>query len=561
MKKIPDFLSQAFEKSREAIMVTDQEDTIILVNPAFVEVTGYSANEILGKKQQFMRSKIHEKDHFENMDACLEEMGEWHREVFFQRKNEEIYPSELSVFRYLDDKKKLSHHVNIFSDISDKKQSDNQVQNITNYDGITGLPNRFLFKEHMQMAVSMAARKKNYLAILLLDLDRFKVVNDTFGHDLGDKLLKEVGVRLSSCVRGTDTLGYMGGDEFAITLTEIDSSDNAAMIARKILEAFKLSFHPGNQEMFVSTSIGITVFPTDGKDMDSLLKNADTALYQAKDKGKSDFEFYSPEMLEQVNQRLRIENDLHKAIKNDEFFLVYQPKIDLQNGKVCGMEALIRWVHPEKGFIPPDEFIYVAEETDLIAEIGQWVLNEACRQMVVWKEMGYKNLRMAVNVAAGEFAKPNYLEKLMLVLEKTGVNPFDLELELTERMIMDNVEDNILNLKKIKELGVHISIDDFGTGYSSLGYLRRFPIDSIKIDKSFIDDIPDDSDAGEISKAIIALAHSLRLYVVAEGVETREQLDFLVKEKCDQLQGYFFSKPLKQNDFTDLLVSKKELEL
>ena len=555
------FFSEIFEKSREGILITDHHGIITMANPAFTQISGYSENEILGKNYKLLESDFQDRKFFQGMRRKVVETGQWHGEVFDNRKDGETYPINLSIYRVTNEKGEISNFISFLSDLSKIKESEDKLQNITNFDLKTGLPNRLLFQEHFLMALRMASRRKRQIALLLLDLDRFKVINDTLGHQMGDRMLKIVGERLNECVRGSDTIGYMGGDEFSICLSDIEDTKNAAQIARKIHQTFDIPFNLGGEEVITSTSIGITIFPHDGEDMDSLLKNADTALYHAKAKGKSVYEFYSAEMLEKVNLRLEIEKDLHKAVKQKEFFLVYQPKVNLQTGNVSGMEALIRWVHPEKGFIRPDHFIGVAEESKLILPIGKWVLEEASRQIKQWEKDGFANLRVAVNVTAAQFGQSSFLEDLQEMMREIGIQPKNLELELTERMIMANAEESIIQLNKIKELGISISVDDFGTGYSSLAYLKRFPLDCIKIDKSFIDDIPGDNDAEAISRSIIALAHSLRMYVVAEGVETQEQLDFLLREGCDQMQGYLFSKPLKKEEFTELLTVKKKLDL
>jgi diguanylate cyclase (GGDEF)-like protein/PAS domain S-box-containing protein len=434
-----------------------------------------------------------------------------------------------------------------------RQQVEERVRHLAHYDELTGLPNRTMFNERLGHALSGAQRAERSLVVLFIDLDRFKNINDTLGHDAGDHVLKEVAQRLRSCLRASDTVGRLGGDEFVVLLEEPPRPLNAAVVAQKMLVALGKPFPVQGQEFHITASIGISSYPDDGTDMQTLMKNADIAMYRAKEQGKNNFQFYSAQINGHSIERLTLESSLRRALERSEFLLHYQPKLDLGTGRVTGVEALVRWQQPERGLIPPAEFIQLAEETGLIVPIGEWVLKTACAQNKTWQHQGLPPVRVAVNLSARQFAHADLLQDVSQVLKETGLDPAFLEFEITESMVMHNPEHAIVLLNELKAIGIHLAIDDFGTGYSSLGYLKRFPLDSLKIDRAFIRDLPGDSDDVAITRAIIAMAHSLRLSVVAEGVETAEQQDFLLEHDCDEIQGYYFSKPQPAAEIASLL--------
>jgi len=440
-----------------------------------------------------------------------------------------------------------------------RQQAEETINHLAYYDALTGLPNRALFNDRLAMALVQAQRHQRKLAVLFLDLDRFKTINDTLGHAMGDRLLQGVAQRLTSCVREGDTVARLGGDEFMLLLPGIEHVEDVAKIVQRVLEVLKPSFNFDGQEFHITSSIGIALYPNDSEDAEALLKNADTALHRAKEQGRNNYQFYIPSMNATSFERLILENNLRRALERKEFVLYYQPQVSLLTKRIVGMEALLRWQHPELGLVPPRKFIPLAEETGLIGSLGEWVLQTACAQNKAWQEVGFPPLRVAVNLSAHLFRQQGLVETVARVLKETRLNPHYLELEVTEGTLMENAEATVSTLRKLKEMGVHLSIDDFGTGYSSLSYLRRFPIDTLKIDQSFVWDISSDPDDATIARLIIAMAHSLKLKVVAEGVETEEQLSFLRFHQCDELQGYLFSKPVPAEAFTQLLQEERRL--
>lgn len=476
-----------------------------------------------------------------------------------------------------DDHGKAVRLTGTIQDITERRQAEDQIRFLAYYDNLTQLPNRLLFRERLDYALTRARRETTQVAILFLDLDRFKQINDTLGHSTGDSLLEAVATRLQECVRGIDpvtrnvpvethnTLARLGGDEFIIALGDITQIEDAAKVARRILTALKDPFRLDNNEVFVSSSIGISVFPDDGDNAEALLMNADAAMYHAKDEGRNNYQFYNTSMNEAAFAKLSLENDLRKAVERNELVLYYQPQIDIRSGNIISMEALLRWQHPERGLISPMEFIPLAEETGLIVPIGAWVLQAACVQTKAWHDAGHTMLSVAVNLSGRQFRENGLIQMVEQVLNDSGLDPEHLELEITESIIMQNAESTINTLNDLKAMGVKLSIDDFGTGYSSLSYLKRFPIDTLKIDRSFVRDITNEEEDEAITKAIIVMAQSLKLSVVAEGVETEQQLAILRKQGCPITQGYLFSKPIPAEQFLLLLeqhaTSNKPLEI
>ena len=450
-------------------------------------------------------------------------------------------------------------------DITERKNTEEQIAYLAYHDSLTGLPNTRLFKDRLIHAIASARRNNRLLAVLVLDLDRFKVINDTMGRDVGDKLLQETSNRLSECVRDSDSIGLsvaantgssvarMGGDEFTIMLEGVGSLQAIAHVIKRLNEKVSQPINLDGLDVCVSTSIGVALYPNDGEDVDALLRNADAAMYHAKGQGKNNFQFYNESMNEISKDRIELETDLRKALHNNEFVLYYQPQVDVLSGKVVGVEALIRWQHPQKGLIPPAIFVPIAEETGLIVEIGDWVIHQACQQVAQWMQTGYKPIKISVNLSAKQLQVPGFDELISKVLKQTEVPVEYLAVELTESAIIVDPDIALERLNKIKNLGIQLSLDDFGTGYSSLSYLRRFPIDVLKIDQVFVRDIKIDHEAAALVKAIISMAHSLDMNVVAEGVEHQDQLDFLAANGCDMIQGYFFSKPVPVEELEHML--------
>jgi diguanylate cyclase (GGDEF)-like protein len=434
-----------------------------------------------------------------------------------------------------------------------RRQAEARVHHLAHYDELTGLPNRSMFNQRLSHALIQARRNNKPLASLFIDLDRFKNINDTLGHEAGDRVLQEVAQRLQACLREGDTVGRLGGDEFVVLVEELPEPVHVAAVAQKILAAVIRPFIVGTQEFHLTASIGISTYPGDSEDMPGLLKNADIAMYRAKEQGKNTYQFYSALMNIHTVERLALESGLRRALERNEFLLHYQPKVDIGSGRIIGMEALLRWQQPDKELTEPAQFIALAEEPGLIVPIGEWVLKTACARNQSWREQGLPPLRMAVNLSARQFAHENLFQNVARALHETGLDPAALELEITESMVMHDPERAVKVLSRLKDMGVYISIDDFGTGYSSLSYVKRFPLDSVKIDRSFIRDIPGDADDVAITRAIIAMAHSLRLTVIAEGVENEEQLSLLREHGCDEMQGFYFSKALPEDEFLRLL--------
>ncbi len=457
----------------------------------------------------------------------------------------------------------------IMQDITERKRAEEQIYNLAYFDSLTGLPNRLLFKEHLGHALAHATRTNKVAAILFLDLDRFKQINDTLGHSIGDKLLQRVAECLVICVRKCDTIGRgrgddlassvsrLGGDEFTVLLTDIDTVQEAARVALRIINTVSQPFNLDGHEVIITTSIGISLYPDDGKDVVTLIKNADTAMYHAKDQGRNNFQFYNQSMNSTAYERLVLENHLRKALEREEFVLYYQPQFDIATAEILGVEALIRWRHPDLGMVSPAVFIPLAEETGLIIQIDEWVLKTACAQNKAWQEAGLPPIIMAVNLSGQNFIRKNLLGIIARIIDDTRLDPHYLELELTESVLMKNARETATTLRVLKDMGLHISIDDFGTGYSSLSYLKRFPLDTLKIDQSFIREVTSDPDNAAITTAIIAMAHSLKLRVVAEGVETEEQLAFLRDHGCQAMQGFLYSRPLPAAEVVQFIQEKR----
>ena len=551
-----DLFSQVFESSSEAIVITDAEHNIVVVNLAFTLITGYDLADVMWKNPKLLSSGRQTPEFYQSMWKSLNETGRWQGEIWNRRKNGEIFPEWLSISTVKDGNGKVTNYIAIFNDITRRKESEQQIQFLAHYDALTKLPNRTLFGDRIQQALAAAKRSSKKVALLFLDLDRFKSINDSLGHLSGDLLLQSVANRLKSCVREMDTVCRQGGDEFMVLLTEIDKAEDAAYIATKIVSAMSDAHLVEDTRLIVTFSIGISIYPDHAIDSQLMIKNADAAMYHAKEKGRNNFQFFTPDMNAEASERLVLESDLRRAVQQNEFVLHYQPQIDNRNGRVVGIEALIRWHHPDKGLISPAKFIPIAEYCGLINSIGEWVLKTACIQNKNWQDEGLLKVPVAVNISALQFHQKNFKESIAQALSESGLEPGYLELEITEGITIKDIETTVRSLNELKLMGVLISIDDFGTGYSSLSYLKRFPIDKLKIDQSFVCDLTTDADDASIVQTIISMGHGLRLKVIAEGVETAEQLAFLKERQCDEIQGYYFSKPLTADDFSEYMKSR-----
>ncbi len=551
-KHADDELKQAaavFENTADGVLVTDADLKITMVNRAFSEITGYSAEETVGKKPNFRRSERHEELFYQKMWHDIERNGSWRGEIWNRRKNGEVNPEWMTISTIYGDDGRPSHYVAVFSDISAIKRTQDQLDHLAHHDPLTGLPNRLLLDDRLQHAITRSGRHSDRVAVLFLDLDRFKIVNDTLGHPIGDRLLRQVARRLQGCLRDSDTVARLGGDEFIVLIEEFVRVEEVDVVAEKIQKAMVEPFTIDDHELYLGASIGISLFPEDGEDVATLIKNADAAMYKAKDAGRNTFHFYTEELTLEAERRLHMEAGLRGALEHSEMELYYQPKVDLVSGRLLGAEALIRWNHPELGLVPPDEFIPLAEESGAILDIGAWVLAEATAQLRRWRDSGVELEQIAVNISSLQIQRGDLIGQVREALERNALAADSLELEITESVLMSHPEQAASILDQLRALGVELAVDDFGTGYSSLSYLKRFPISCLKIDKSFVRDIPGDANDTAITKAVIALAHSLQLKVVAEGVENDEQRQLLIGEGCQLAQGYHFSRPLQADDF------------
>lgn len=541
--------SKAFENSAEGIIITDANANILRVNQAFVDITGYTREEVIGQNPRFLQSGRHGGSFYKEMWETIHRDGYWRGEIWNRRKDGTTFPEWEHISSVVNAKNIITHYIAIFSDITTIKQSQEKLNYLAHHDPLTNLPNRTLFIDRLEKAILRAQRNQSNFLVIFLDLDRFKHINDSLGHLIGDLLLQHVARRLTSAIRKNDTVARLGGDEFVLLLEDIGNKSAIASMAEKLMAEFHVPFMLDDHEVRVTPSIGICLFPEDGEDSETLLRNADAAMYRAKGDGRNTYQFYTHELTQRAYERVLMENRLSQAIAKDELLLHYHPQIDLTTGKVIGAEALIRWQHPEMGLVPPSDFIPLSEETGLIHPIGKWVLQEACCQGKRWMEQGIELDRIAVNIAGAQLQRGNLLSEVKQTLQDTQLPPNKLELEVIENFIMQQATSGIHQLKEIRDLGVTLSIDDFGTGYSSLSYLKLLPIQKLKIDRSFVADIPHDSDDIAITKAIIALGQSLGLTVIAEGVENEQQLEFLNQEGCQEAQGYFYAKPMCAEDF------------
>jgi diguanylate cyclase (GGDEF)-like protein/PAS domain S-box-containing protein len=532
------------------ITISDVHGKIIYTNTSEAEMHGYQPGELIGRDASILAPQMLEQPMAE---WETRKTGLWRRESLNVRKNGEVFPVQLSSIAVRNSQGRCIGVVTSCEDITSRKDSERRIEYLAFYDTLTGLPNRVTLLDQLPRALAQARRNELQVALLFLDLDNFKDVNDTQGHDFGDKFLKEVASRLVTGKADDDTVVRLGGDEFVIVLHNVTEQDTVGAAAQRVQSLFNAPFHIDGQQFYSTVSIGIAMFPEDGVDVESLLKSADAAMYHAKSEGKSNFQFYSCEMNERIMRRVALENSMRLGIERGEFCVHYQPQWDLKTGSLTGVEALMRWESADFGHIAPSEFIPLAETSGLILELGEIVLRTAFLQATVWAKQGYHDLKVAVNISGKQLCQPDFLKVVGDIVRESGVAPGSVELEFTESVVMDKADRNIKTLRGLKEMGVKLSIDDFGTGYSSLNYLKHFPIDTIKIDRSFIADVCTNKDDAAITEAIISMAHSLNLTVIAEGVENRGQLDFLTVRECDEVQGYYLARPMPAHDLGQYL--------
>lgn len=539
---------EAIRHSGEGILVTDAEHRIISANPAFERVTGYAAAEVIGHTPAVFSSARQNEGFFDAVRQSLERGGHWQGEVWNCRKNGEVYPEWLGISAVREANGRVKYYVYIFSDMTERKAAQERIEFLAHHDPLTELPNRLLLRDRMTLAIAHAARTQSRIALMFLDLDRFKKINDSLGHPVGDALLKAVVERLKSCVRESDTISRQGGDEFVIVLNDVRDSDAVARVADKIHHRMGQAFQIGEHALITSFSIGVAIFPEDGENFDTLMQKADTAMYHAKESGRNSYRFFTEQMNLQLVEHMNLETRLRRAVDNEEFVLHYQPQLDLQEGVIVGVEALVRWNSPEQGLVPPGKFIPVAEETGLIVPIGSWVLREACRQARAWQEAGLPPFVIAVNLSAIQFNRLDLVNAVINALVLSELEAQWLELELTESILLHDAEATLDTVHRLKALGVKLSVDDFGTGYSSLAYLKRFAVDKLKIDQSFVRDLQTDPDDAAIVRAIIQMAHSLKLKTIAEGVENQALCDLLRLFRCDEVQGFWLARPMPASE-------------
>lgn len=540
----------------EGVIITDARWRCVSINRAFTDITGYSEADVIGKRPRYPRSRHNDATLLRSIWKAIRKSGRWQGEIWNQRKNGEPYPELLSVSAVEDENGKITHYVGVFNDISAYKEYERRLQHLAHHDALTKLPNRAAFEEHCERALERARRERTQLALLFIDLDGFKSVNDIYGHAVGDRLLETVGQRINGTIRGDDALARVGGDEFTVLLHDIAGPESAAQVAHKLLDVLAQEIQVDGQEISIFASIGISFFPSDAGDVQTLVTHADTAMYEAKNRGRNNVQLFTSDMASDTSSRMLLSQGLKQAIDKSQFELHYQPCVILASGEIASVEALLRWNHPTLGQVSPATFIPLAEEIGLINRIGDWVLRTACEQGMQWLNSGYDPVSIAVNVSPSSFWDPEFPAKIAVALNETGWPADSLCLEITENTIMHKKNPEI-TLGELHAMGVRLAIDDFGVGYSSLNYLKRFPVHYLKIDRDFTKGIPGDGSDVAITKAIIALARNLNLQVVAEGIETEAQYRFMRDEGCDQGQGYMFSRPLPAVEIERLFRQRK----
>jgi len=533
-----------FDCTREGVLVTDSNGLIVHVNRAFMEITGYRLEDVLGQRPNLFKSGRHPADFYQTMFAALHSAGEWSGEIWNRRKSGEIYPQWQTIRLIHDDFGRPSHYVAVFSDISAIKNSEHELMHLAHHDPLTDLPNRLLFNDRAEQALASAQNHKRGCALLMIDLDHFKMINDSLGHTIGDQLLKAVAERLKAMFGPGITLARLGGDEFAVLAESCPQLVQAAALAQRIIDGLKEPFLIDGHQLSINASVGISLFPSDALSAEQLLRNADSALFKAKSTGRNGYALYTEELTAHAQQRVETAYELRRALDQQELRVFYQPVHDLKTSRLIGVEALVRWEHPQRGLVSPAEFIPIAERTGLIAEIDAWVMAQACQQMCRWQQDGVVLSFVAVNVSSRLFARRELYQQVAQVLHDTGLDPAYLELEVTESAVMEDPEVALEQMHRLRELGVCLAIDDFGTGYSSLLRLKRLPVQKLKIDQGFVAGLPWDEDDAAISRVIIALAQSMGMQVHAEGIEQVEQAAFLLEQGCELGQGYWFGRPM-----------------
>ncbi|MCU7876273.1 MAG: EAL domain-containing protein [Candidatus Thiodiazotropha sp. (ex Lucinoma borealis)] len=547
--------TQILSAISDGILVTDINLRIVEVNHAFTRVTGYTYDEAVNKTPGLLSSGRHGKEFYQRMWDVLHQSGQWQGTIWNRRKNGEVYPQWLSISNLKDKSGTITHYLAVFSDLSQRNSVHNQIHLLAYYDTLTGLPNRELFNDRLKLSLSQSYRDKSKVALFFLDLDGFKVINDTLGHATGDLLLSAVAYRLSNQLRESDTVARLGGDEFTVILSDIHNQSQAKEVAEKILNCFKSSYIIGKRELYINTSIGISLYPDHGNDNETLISHADTAMYQAKQRGKNCHVIYTPDMGIQYKRRITIENDLRVSIADNGFSLVYQPQVEIKSGKISSLEALVRWEQPDIGNIKPDDFLSIAEESGLIIELERWILNTACTQIVSWREKFGLDLCISINISNLHLSTGRLAEYIQDLLYNTRLPPAALEIEITESALMDQRRETIETLVKIKRLGIQIVIDNFGTGFSSLNHIKRFSINRLKIDKSIISELCNEDDDKQLVKTIINMAHNLSLTVSAQGIDNPEQFHYLKMYGCDVAQGFHLFKPVSTEKTASPLLS------
>ena len=552
-----DLVSKILKNANEGVIITDANTRMIMVNPAVTKITGYEESELIGRTPRVLQSKRHDKEYYKKMWDSLKESGKWEGEIWNRQKSGEAYPEWLSITAVNDSDGKVSKYIATFHDITELHMSKERLKYTSDHDALTELPNRRIFEDRLGQSLVSAKRRNVKLGVMFLSLDRFKKINESLGHTAGDHLLQIVAKRLSEALPEYDTVARWGGDEFVFIIRDAEQNQDVINTAAKMLGRLSTPFTIEGQELYLTASVGVAIFPSSGEDVKTITQAADIAMKKAKERGGNNFQLYSSTMESGAYEAISIEQDLRKALERDEIVVYYQPKVDVESCVVVGMEALVRWKHATKGIISPVKFIPLAEETGLIVPIGEKVLEDACLQTKKWLDKGFSPLAVSVNLSALQFAQSDLQVRVEAILNETGLPPEYLDLEITEGTVMRDVENAIVILQRLSDMGVSVSIDDFGTGYSSLGYLKRFPLNTLKVDRSFVSDITTNPDDAAITETIISMAHNLKLKVVAEGVETFEQFDFLKARKCDQIQGFLFSRPLDAQAFEEMLVAGK----
>ncbi len=548
--------AKVFESSVEGIVITDAQTRILRVNQSFCDITGYAQEEVIGLTPTMLQSRRHDAEFFKEMWRSIKRHGYWQGEVWNRRKNGEIFPVWLSISSVKKPDGEVSHYIGGFTDLSEQKSAEERIQHLTHYDALTDLPNRTLFHARFKQPMLNALRYNRRVALLHLDIDRFIKINDTLGHHIGDRLLQQVGRRLVASIHDRDFVGRFGGDEYAIACPDLDQSVEVSAIAQSIMNVFSEPFWVEGREIFLTPSIGIALFPDDTDDYDELLKFADTAVHHAKRQGGT-YQFYHRGMNVDSANRLKMENALRRALDRQEFKLYYQPQVNLGTGQITGAEALLRWKPSNQDMVYPEQFIPLLEETGLIISVGEWVLRSACYQLRALQNTVQSPIPISVNLSPMQFRHKDLVGMIESVLEETGIDAHWLELEITETSVMEDPEHALGTLKQLYGMGIRLAVDDFGTGYSSLSYLKKFPLDVLKIDRSFVSDLAHDLDDAAIVDSIIAMAHRLNLKVIAEGIENQGQIDFLQNHECDIGQGFFYSKPMPAEHLTDWLINEQ----